>query len=237
MIAIDLGDAPPDVEDFRVHHGISVPIAVMDADQAKKVFGVLGCPATVLVDKKGQMVGRTAGEGDWTGESARAVVRSLLGIQQPTSAPPVGDAKQARKSVHLVSAVTPNDPKLTEILDEAADALKAGDEVAILFDDQSVGALRISARKTGLEATPFTDKQRSLLAKRLGVPKSAAPRNHLEYIQQLANAGAEVMVNANAIRAFGLADGEIHPIAKRVSVGDMEKVVDDSDACYTYQHD
>ena len=45
------------------------------------------------------------------------------------------------------------------------------------------------------------------------------------------------MVNANAIRAFGLADGEIHPIARRVSVGDMEKVVDDSDACYTYQHD
>jgi len=237
MIAIDLGDDPPDIEDFRARHGISVPIAVMDADQAKKVFGVLGCPATVLIDKKSHMVGRSTGEGDWTGESARALVRSLLGIHPPTSAPTFADAKQARKSVHLVSAVMPNDPKLTEILDEAADALKAGDEVAILFDDQSVGALRISAQKTALEAVPFTDKQRSMLAKRLGVPKSAAPRNQLEYIQQLANAGAEVLVNANAIRVFGLADGEIHPIAKRVPVGDMEKVVDDSDACYTYQHD
>ena len=237
MIAIDLGDDPPDVEDFRARHDLSVPIAVMDADQAKKVFGVLGCPSTVLIDKKGHMVGRTAGEGDWSGESARAVARALLGIQQPTSVPTLVETKQARKSVHLVSAVRPNDPKLTEILDEAADALKAGDQVAILFDDQSIGALRITAQKTALEAAPFTDKQRSLLAKRLGVPKSAAPRNQLEYIQQLASAGAEVMVNANAIRAFGLADGEIHPIARRVSVSDMEKVVDDSDACYTYQHD
>src|SRR5262245_3849954 len=132
MIAIDLGDDPPDVEDFQVRHGISVPIAVMEADQAKKLFGVLGCPSTELIHKKGRMVGRSAGEGDWTGESARAVVRSLLGIHQPASAPTLADAKQARKSVHLVSAVMPNDPKLTEILDEAAVALKAGDEVAIL---------------------------------------------------------------------------------------------------------
>ena len=237
MIAIDLGDAPPDIEDFRARYRISVPIGVMDADQAKRVFGVLGCPATVLIDKKGRMVGRSAGDGDWTGESARAVVRSLLGIQQQTPALALTDAKQARKSVHLVSAVVPNDPKLSEILDEAADALKAGDQVAILFDDQSIGALRISAQKTGLEAAPFTDRQRSILAKRLGVPKSAAPRNQLEYIQHLANAGAEVLVNANAMRVFGLSDAEIHPIAKRVSVGQMEQIVDDSDACYTYQHD
>ena len=44
-------------------------------------------------------------------------------------------------------------------------------------------------------------------------------------------------MNRNAIRALGLSDAESHPIAKRVSVGEMEKLVDESDACYTYTHD
>jgi hypothetical protein len=44
-------------------------------------------------------------------------------------------------------------------------------------------------------------------------------------------------VNVNAIRALGLADAEIHPIAKRVSVVEMAKIVDESDACLNYSHE
>jgi hypothetical protein len=237
MIAIDLGDALPDIVAFADRYGISVPLAIQDQDQAKKAFGVLACPATVLIDRKGRIIGRSTGAGDWTSESARALVRSVLGIRQEDSAPAVVSAKRAHKSVHLVSAVMPNDTKLNEMLDEAADSLKTGDEVSILFDGQSIGALRVNAQKTLLESTGFTSQQRNSLAKRLGVSKSAAPRNQFEYIQQLAKTGAKVLVNANAIHALGLTDGEIHPIATRVSVDEMEKVVDESDACYTYQHE
>ena len=133
-----------------------------------------------------------------------------------------------------MSAVAPNDSKLNQILDEAASSLKSGDEVAILFDGQSVGALRTGGRKTPLEEVVFTRKQRSAAARLLGIPESAAPRNQFEYIRELANKGAKVLVNTNAIRALGLTDGEIHSIAKRVSVGEMEKVVDESDACLNY---
>lgn len=237
MIAINLGDAPPDIIAFVDRYGISIPLAIQDQDEAKKAFGVLACPATVLIDRKGRIIGRAAGGGDWTSESARALVRSVLGIRQEVSAPAVVSAKRARKSVHLVSAVMPNDTKLNEMLDEAADSLKAGDEVSILFDGQSIGALRVNAQKTLLESTAFTSQQRNSLAGRLAVPKSAAPRNQFEYIQQLAKKGAKVLVNANAIRALGLTNAEIHPIATRVSVDEMEKVVDESDACYTYQHE
>lgn len=237
MIGVDLEEDSADAEAFGKQYGISFPLAVEDEDRAKKNFGVLGCPNTVVIDRKGRMVGRGGGEGDWSSESARALVRSLLGIQQAPSAPAAAGSKKARKAVHLVSAVMPNDSKLNEMLDEAADSLKAGDEVTILFDAQSVGALRSSAQKTPLEGAEFTSKQRSALASRLGVAKSAAPRNQFEYVQQLAKAGAKVLVNSNAIRALGLADGEIHAIAKRVSVGEMEKIVDESDACYTYTHD
>ncbi len=237
MIAIDLGDAPPDIIAFADRYGISIPLAIQDQDEAKKAFGVLACPATLLIDRKGRIIGRTAGESDWTSESARALVRSVLGIRQEASAPAVVSAKRARKSVHLVSAVMPNDTKLNEILDEAADSLKAGDEVSILFDGQSIGALRVNAQKTLLERTAFTSRQHNSLAGRLGVSKSAAPRNQFEYIQLLAKEGAKVLVNENAMHALGLTNAEIHPIATRVSVDEMEKVVDDSDACYTYQHE
>lgn len=237
MIGVDLEEDPAEAEAFGKQYSISFPLAVEDEDRAKEAFGILGCPNTVVIDRNGRMVGRGGGEGDWSRESARELVRSLLGIRPAASAPAATGTKKARKSVHLVSAVTPNDSKLNEMLDEAADSLKAGDEVAILFDAQSVGALRTNAQKTPLEGAQFTSKQRSMLAGRLGVPKSAAPRNQFEYIQHLAKAGAKVLVNGNAIRGLGLADAEIHSIAKRVSVGEMEKIVDESDACYTYSHE
>jgi len=237
VIGVDLEEDPADAAAFGKQNNLSFPLAAEDEDRANKEFGVLGCPNTVVIDRNGRIVGRGAGEGDWSSDAARALVRSLLGIRPAAPAPPVADSKQARKAVHLVSSVVPNDPKLNEMLGEAADSLKAGDAVSILFDGQSVGALRTSAKKTPLEGTAFTSKQRSAAASRLGVATSAAPRNQLEYIQQLAKAGAKVLVNSNAIHALGLADGEIHSIAKRVSVGEMEKIVDESDACYTYSHD
>ena len=203
----------------------------------RKAFGVQGCPATVIIDRKGRMVGRAGGgDGDWTSDAARALARSLLGARM-ASGPAPARKRQARKSVHLMTAVAPNDTKLNEILDEAAAALKAGDEVKILFDAQSVGALRMNAQKTPLQDAPFTDAQRRAAARRLGVPQSAAPRNQLDYIQLLAKAGAKVLVNENAVHAFGLADDEIHPIAKRISVEDMERIVDDSDACLNYSRE
>src|SRR5262245_40789818 len=240
MIGVDLGDDSDDIEEFKHRHELSLPIAVEELDEAKKKFGILGCPATVLIDRKGRMVGRAAGEGDWSSESARTLVRSLLGVPQPApagSAPAAAETRHARKAVHLVSAVRPNDPMLNEMLGEAAESLQAGDEVVILFDGQSVGALRKSANKTPLESTAFTPKQRNALATRLAVSGVGAPLNQLEYIQRLQKAGAKVLVNRNAIRALGLSDAEIHPIAKRISVGEMEKLVDESDACYTYTHD
>ena len=237
MIAVDLDDDRDALEAFRDKFGTSFPVAVENEDRMRKAFSVRGCPATVLIDRNGRMVGRASGgDGDWTSDAARALAKSLLGAPTPSGLTRAR-TRQARKSVHLMSAVAPNDTKLNEILDEAAAALKAGDEVKILFDAQSVGALRMNAQKTPLEDAPFTDAQRRAAARRLGVPQSAAPRNQLDYIQLLAKAGAKVLVNENAVHAFGLADDEIHPIAKRVSVEDMERIVDDSDACLNYSRE
>jgi hypothetical protein len=238
VIGIDLDDDKDYLEAFRVKYGATFPLAVEDEDRMRKTFGIRGCPSTALVDRNGRMVGRIiGGDVDWTSGAARTLAKSLLGIGKASSGPAAARSKPSRKSVHLITAVAPDDPKLNEILDEAAAALKAGDRVEILFDAQSVGALRMKAHKAALEEAPFTNSERRIAARRLGVPLSAAPRNQFEYIQRLAKAGAKVLVNANAVHAFGLADEEIHPIAKRIEVTEMEKIVDESDACLNYSHE
>ena len=200
----------------------------------RKAFGVRGCPSTVLIDRKARMVGLAGGgDVDWRSAAARTLVKSLL-EQRATPASAPMRSRRAHKSVHLMTAVAPNDQKLNEILEEAANALRAGDDVEILFDSQSVSALRTSGKKTALEDAVFTAAQRRSAARVLRVPIRSAPRNQFEYIQRLAARGARVLVNANAVRAFGLSDAEIHPIAKRVSVEEMEKIVDESDSCLNY---
>lgn len=238
MIGIDLDDDIDVLEAFRVKYGATYPLAVEDENRMRKAFGISGCPSTALVDRNGRMVGRImGGDVDWTSDAARALARSLLGIGPPASAPEAARARPARKSVHLITAVAPDDPKLNEILDEAAASLEAGDSVEILFDAQSVGALRMKADKAALGEAPFTAAERRAAARRLRVKQSAAPHNQFEYIQRLAKAGAKVLVNANAIHAFGLTDEEIHPIARRIEVREMEKIVDESDACLNYSHE
>jgi len=240
MIGVHFDDDAKDAESFGKRFGISFPLALESDEHAKELFGIAGCPGAVLIDRDGRIVGRTFGERKWASEAGRRLMRSLLKgpeavVAQEARIPAGG--KKLRKAVHLVSAIQSSDPKLTKVLDDAAASLKVGDEVVILFDGQSVGALRMNPRKgqkTPLEETGFTRNERRALAKRLGVRYSAAPRNQLEYIQHLARAGAKVFANSKSVRLSGLANEEIHPVAKPVPMTQMEKLVDDSDGCYIY---
>jgi hypothetical protein len=240
VLGVDLQEQPQTVEAFAKAFEVSFPLALDEEDRVQRLFGIRGYPTKVLIDRKGRMVGRILGERDWASEAARGLVRALLEGRQP----PVEEARRpagilpSRKMVQLASAITPNDRALTELLDEAVASLTAGDELVILFDGPSVGALRMNAQteKTPLEGAGFTKRERKALAKRLGVPHESAPRNQLEYIQYLARRGAKVFVHRDAIRLYGLSDGEIHPIAKPVSTRQMEKIIDESDACYSYSH-
>jgi hypothetical protein len=143
--------------------------------------------------------------------------------------------KPLHKAVHLVSSIKPNDPALTKVLDEAAESLKAGDDVVIAFDGQSVGALRMVKNKTPLESARFTADQRKALGQRLGVKD--APADQLAYVQYLAKAGAKVLANASAVKLLGVKNTDIHSVAKLVPVHDVEQAVDQADACYNYEHD
>ena len=131
-------------------------------------------------------------------------------------------------------AISAGDPKFMEALDEGLDTLKNGSRTVVLFDAHSVPWLRMHPRrenKTLLHDAEITGEPRETLAKRLGVPLASAPRNYFEYVQYLANAGAKVVVNRSAMLQFGLKDEEIHPIAARFSLAQVETLFDESDYC------
>ncbi len=150
---------------------------------------------------------------------------------------PEPSGKRPRDAVHLVSGLRPSDPKLSETFDGAVTSLQEGHEVVILFDGKSVTWLRMHLSKgntTLLEEATIPGPERQALAEHLGVPPPQAPGNYLEYVQHLARAGAKVFVNRNAVRLYGLAEQEIHPIAKPLSAAQMAEILEKTDLCYTY---
>jgi hypothetical protein len=145
-------------------------------------------------------------------------------------------ALRIRVQHHVVCllAISAGDPRFMEALDEGVNTLRGGAKTVVLFDAQSVPWLRVHPRrenKTLLHDAEITGEPREALAKRLGVPVANAPRNYFEYVQYLANAGAKVVVNRTAMLQFGLKDEEIHPIAARFSLAQVEILFDESDYC------
>ncbi len=144
--------------------------------------------------------------------------------------------KRQRHAVHFTDALRP-DVKLADTLEGGAASLDAGHEVVILFDGRSVTALRMNpnkANRTALDELEVPPAERAAWAERLKVAPAKAPRTNFEIVQRLADRGARVFVNRNAVRLYGLNDREIHPIAKPVSSRQVADLIDEADLCFTY---
>lgn len=169
--------------------------------------------------------------------SSGQTIDSPAGQSRAARADPPWLATSRLKVQHHVVcflAIDAHDPKLMEALDEGVNTLRGGSKTVVLFDAQSVPWLRVHPgreNKTLLHDAEIEDQLRVQLAKRLGVPLSKAPRNYFEYVQYLANAGAKVVVNRDAMLQFGLKDDEIHPIAARLPLAQVETIFDESDYC------
>ncbi len=141
---------------------------------------------------------------------------------------------RVRHHVVCLLAISTGDPRFMEALDEGVNTLRDGAGTVVLFDAQSVPWLRVHPsreNKTLLHDAEISGEPREALAKRLGISLASAPRNYFEYVQYLAHAGAKVVVNRTAMLQFGLKDEEIHPIAARFSLAQVETLFDESDYC------
>ena len=60
-------------------YAVTFPLQRLAAEQAAWALDLLrGLPSTSLIDRTSRVVGQAVGAGDWTGQSAKALVRSLL---------------------------------------------------------------------------------------------------------------------------------------------------------------
>ena len=62
--------------------GVETLPVYLDPGQAlAREMAVFGLPVTVILDPEGREIARMTGDADWSGESARAIVRTLLAKQ------------------------------------------------------------------------------------------------------------------------------------------------------------
>jgi len=78
MLAIDIGESPKQVARFMKKLRLSFP-ALLDVDsRVSNRYSVRGLPTTILIDRRGRMVGAAVGARDWASPEAKALIRSLL---------------------------------------------------------------------------------------------------------------------------------------------------------------
>ncbi len=71
---------PPAMKAFFEDIGVTnLPLHRDPKSKLSRGMGVLGLPATVILDPDGNEVGRMTGDADWSSDSAKAVLAALMG--------------------------------------------------------------------------------------------------------------------------------------------------------------
>lgn len=72
-------NSPQAVQKFFDEVGVTtLPQHLDNGMGLARSMGVLGLPATILIDKNGNEVGRLLGGADWNSDSARAIIQALI---------------------------------------------------------------------------------------------------------------------------------------------------------------
>lgn len=77
-MGVNLDEDPETVRKFAKEKDIPFTLLLDREGQSPRLFGLWAHPNTVLIDRKGRVVGLVRGERDWQSEAARRLVRHLL---------------------------------------------------------------------------------------------------------------------------------------------------------------
>lgn len=75
---MDLGEDRETVQAWARKLEIPFVLLLDDKSETPRLFGLGAHPNSVLIDRKGRVVGLVRGERDWQSEAARRLVRHLL---------------------------------------------------------------------------------------------------------------------------------------------------------------
>ena len=82
VVTIATGRNPrPAMERFFAEIGVdNLPLHTDERQALARSLGVLGLPATIILDREGREIARMQGEADWSSESAIAILTELLSL-------------------------------------------------------------------------------------------------------------------------------------------------------------
>ena len=83
VVTIATGRNPrPAMERFFAETGVeNLPLHADPRQSLARSFGVLGLPATLILDREGREIARMQGEADWSSDSAVAILTALVAEQ------------------------------------------------------------------------------------------------------------------------------------------------------------
>ncbi|MGH7388646.1 MAG: TlpA disulfide reductase family protein [Candidatus Rokuibacteriota bacterium] len=79
MVAVSLDANPKVVAPFIAKHGFTFPVAIDSRLDVANAYGVRALPATVLVDRQGQLAALALGPRAWDNAAAHALIGGLTG--------------------------------------------------------------------------------------------------------------------------------------------------------------
>ena len=83
VVGVNLGEDGEMVGRFAERFGVKFPLVLDREGRSPERFGLRAHPNTVLIDRKGRLVGLVRGERDWLGEPAKRLIRHLLDDRRP----------------------------------------------------------------------------------------------------------------------------------------------------------
>jgi peroxiredoxin len=83
VVGVNLGEDGETVRRFAERFGVQFPLLLDREGRSPERFGLRAHPNTVLIDRKGRLLGLVRGERDWQGEPAKRLIRHLLDDRRP----------------------------------------------------------------------------------------------------------------------------------------------------------
>ena len=77
MLAINFMETPNTIRPFVNEYKLTFPI-LLDSGTVMVSYGVLGLPATYLIDRQGKAAARALGARDWANQESSRIIRKLL---------------------------------------------------------------------------------------------------------------------------------------------------------------
>jgi thiol-disulfide isomerase/thioredoxin len=78
VLAVDVDESPERVAKFVKDFRLGFPVRLDAGSHVFSSYGAPGLPTTILIDRKGRVIGGALGPRDWASNAGRALMRTLL---------------------------------------------------------------------------------------------------------------------------------------------------------------